>query len=158
VILSVRKPDAWAASMRETVWGMYHGDSVLHHLCEARAQLDESWRRFMALMRSMTWDDRTGALAGDTSDERGLVDAMERWNADVERTVPPERLLVWDPGDGWEPLCRFLDVDVPDEPLPRINDTAAFREGIIGAALSTLNTWWDTRDRAASGLHGAPLS
>ena len=28
-------------------------------------------------------------------------------------TVPAERLLVWDPKEGWEPLCEFLEVPVP---------------------------------------------
>jgi len=25
--------------------------------------------------------------------------------------------------DGWEPLCTFLGVPVPDEPYPRVNST-----------------------------------
>jgi hypothetical protein len=41
--------------------------------------------------------------------------------------VPPERLLVHDVSEGWEPLCRFLQVPVPDGPFPRTNDTAEFR-------------------------------
>ena len=36
VLLSVRDSDAWVRSMRETVWGMFHGDSVLHHVSDAR--------------------------------------------------------------------------------------------------------------------------
>jgi hypothetical protein len=39
----------------------------------------------------------------------------------VRRTVPADRLLVYRVQDGWEPLCRFLGVDVPDEPFPRVN-------------------------------------
>ena len=110
----------------------------------------------MALMTRMTWDEG-GALEGDTSTAAGLAGAMERWNDTVKRTVPPERLLGRDLRDGWEPLCGFLDVPVPDEPLPRLNDTASFREGIIGGALDVVNDWWQTRERPASGLHGAPL-
>jgi hypothetical protein len=82
---------------------------------------------------------------------------MERWNEQVRRTVPAERLLVWDPAEGWEPLCDFLQVPVPDEPLPRLNDTKSFREGIIGGALDALNEWWQGRERPEHGLHGAPL-
>ena len=82
---------------------------------------------------------------------------MERWNAQVIATVVPDRLLVWNPAEGWDPLCHFLEVDVPSEPLPNLNDTAAFKEGIIGGSLSTLNAWWDQRERPTSGLHGASL-
>jgi hypothetical protein len=39
----------------------------------------------------------------------------------VRRSVPAERLLVYRVQQGWEPLCRFLGVDVPDEPFPRVN-------------------------------------
>jgi hypothetical protein len=39
----------------------------------------------------------------------------------VRRTVPADRLLDYRVQEGWEPLCRFLDVKVPDEPFPRVN-------------------------------------
>ncbi len=158
VLLSVRGGEEWARSMVKTVWGVFHGDAVIHHVSEARAVLDPLWRRYMTLMRHMTWNDGTGALAGDTSTEAGLIAAMERWNESVKDTVPAERLLVWNPSEGWEPLCEFLDLDVPPEPLPRLNDTNSFREGIIGGALDVVNEWWGARERPASGLHGAALS
>jgi hypothetical protein len=62
--------------------------------------------------------------------------------------VPAERLLVWHPNDGWEPLCEFLDVEVPDEPVPNVNDTDAFKQGIIGGAVQSVQQWWD-REQAA---------
>jgi hypothetical protein len=69
--------------------------------------------------------------------------AMGRFNGEVESTVPAERLLVWHPKDGWETLCGFLEVEVPDEPLPQVNDTQAFRDGIVGAAVESLHDWWE---------------
>jgi hypothetical protein len=159
VILSIRDGEAWARSMRETVWGIFQGDSVLHHVCQARAVLDPLWQRYTALMNRMTWrEDTGGVLAGDTSTDAGLITVMNRWNDDVKRTVPADRLLVWDPSEGWEPLCGFLEVATPQEPLPRLNDTMSFREGIIGGALDVINDWWEQRERPTSGLHGAALS
>jgi hypothetical protein len=158
ILLSVRGGEGWVRSMRETVWGIFHGDSVMHHVSEARAQLDPLWQRYIALMRHMTWNEQTGALAGDTYSDEGLIELMNRYNDEVKRTVPAERLLVWDPKDSWEPLCEFLEVAVPSEAVPHLNDTASFKEGIIGGALGVINEWWDARERPASGLHGAPLS
>ncbi|HEV3284268.1 MAG TPA: sulfotransferase [Solirubrobacteraceae bacterium] len=158
VLLSVRDGEEWVRSMRQTVWGVFHGDTVLHHLCEVRAELDPPWARFMALMRYMTWDQETGALAGETFSDEGLAAVMDRWNDEVKRTVPADRLLVWYPNEGWEPLCAFLGMDVPQEELPRLNDAQSFREGIIGGALGVVNEWWEARERPASGLHGAALS
>ncbi len=158
VLLSVRGGEEWARSMKETVWAVAHGDSVLHYMCETRALLDPLWRRYLALMRYMTWDEHTGVLAGDTSTEAGLIEVMDRWNASVKSTVPADRLLVWNPSEGWEPVCEFLELPAPAEPLPRLNDTPSFKEGIIGGALDVVNEWWDARERPASGLHGAALS
>ena len=46
----------------------------------------------------------------------------------MRRTVPPERLLVYDVKEGWEPLCRFLDRPVPaDTAFPRLNDRVFFQ-------------------------------
>jgi hypothetical protein len=158
VLLSVRGGEEWAESMRETVWGIFHGETVIHHLCRARAVLDPPWGRYMALMSRMNWDEGTGAMPGDTSTIDGLVKAMDHWNDEVKATVPAERLLVWNPEEGWEPLCEFLEVDVPSDPLPRLNDTQSFREGMMGAALDIVNEWWQARERPTSGLHGAALS
>ena len=44
------------------------------------------------------------------------------WNERVIAECPPERLLVFNPSEGWEPLCRFLGVPVPTEPFPHDND------------------------------------
>jgi Sulfotransferase domain len=159
VVLSVRAADGWVRSMRDTIWPMYFGDSVMRHMCMARAHLDPLWRRFMALMIHMTWADGTGGLAPpeDTYTDEGLAAAMDRWNDRVKQDVPADRLLVWEPRDGWGPLCEFLEVAVPDEPLPNVNDTAAFKEGILGGAIKVVNEWWDQRERPATGLHAAAL-
>ena len=29
---------------------------------------------------------------------------------------------MFDVKEGWEPLCKFLDLPVPDEPFPQVND------------------------------------
>jgi len=55
-------------------------------------------------------------------------------------------------------MCAFLGVAVPDGPVPRINDTAAYAEGILGGSLAVVNAWWDERERPSTGLHGAPLT
>src|SRR5450755_3005544 len=97
VLLSVRPADAWVRSMRATVWGLFHGDSVIHHVSDTRTVLDPLWQRYIALMRRITWEEGTGVLAGETSTDEGLEAVMNRWNEDVKDTVPADRLLVWDP-------------------------------------------------------------
>jgi hypothetical protein len=156
VLLSVRDADDWVQSMRETVWACYMGPSFLRHISCARGLVDPLWGRFLEMMTQMFWVEG-GALYGDTYDDDAFAALMENWNEQVIRTVPPERLLIWQPCDGWEPLCEFLGVEVPEEPLPRLNDTNAFVEGIITPSLDAINAVWDARERPALGLHGAPV-
>lgn len=48
-------------------------------------------------------------------------------NESVVQQVPSERLLVMDitAGDGWDKLCRFLDIPVPDVPFPHLHRRVA---------------------------------
>jgi Sulfotransferase domain len=48
--------------------------------------------------------------------------------AAVKTTVPLDRLLVHQLGDGWGPLCAHLGVPVPSQPYPDRNNTDAFKE------------------------------
>jgi Sulfotransferase domain len=87
-----------------------------------------------------------------------MMPSRRRWTVGPsERVKRADRLLVWEPPDSWEPLCEFLEVAVPDDPLPHTNDAAAFKEGITCGALAVLNEWWDERERPTTGLHAAPM-
>jgi hypothetical protein len=59
-------------------------------------------------------------------DKDAAIAAFEAHNDKVRRGAPPERLLEWHPGDGWEPICAALDLPVPDEPFPHRNSTEEF--------------------------------
>ena len=48
-------------------------------------------------------------------------------NKEVKELIPRNQLLIYDVRDGWEPLCRFLDVPVPNDAFPRLNDSQAMR-------------------------------
>lgn len=65
---------------------------------------------------------------GDDPSPEGRKAAYLAHNEAVRAGVPADRLVEWQPGDGWEPLCRMLGVPVPDEPFPSVNSTAEFRE------------------------------
>ena len=49
---------------------------------------------------------------------------------EVRRTIAPERLLVYDVAEGWEPLCEFLGVAMPETSFPRINSTQDFQQQV----------------------------
>ena len=43
------------------------------------------------------------------------VEFYDQWVKDVIKTVPKERLLIFNVKEGWEPLCKFLDVPIPNQ-------------------------------------------
>ena len=50
------------------------------------------------------------------------------WMEKIMNTVPPERLLVYNVKEGWDPLCKFLGMDIPNHPFPRKNNRLAKKE------------------------------
>lgn len=133
VLLSVRDPDAWARSMHDTIWGLFYDDILIRHLSAARAAIDPQWSAYLELMREM-WQ-RSGLVDGEVTTLESMADAFSRYSRDVQAAVPAERLLVWTPADGWEPLCEFLELPVPDLPFPRVNDSREFGERIVDTSL-----------------------
>jgi Sulfotransferase domain len=140
ILLSVREPERWEPSFRETIWNMGHGESLIRLLSSARGLVDPQWSRYLQLVERMFWTGQGTFAAGHEQPEQ-LIEGFERHNEQVKATVPPERLLVWDVTEGWEPLCRFLNVPVPAEPLPHVNDRDTFLGRVIDGALAALQAW-----------------
>ena len=52
------------------------------------------------------------------------------WISEVKIVVPKEKLLVFSVKEGWEPLCKFLDLPIPKESFPKTNDTKMMKRTI----------------------------
>ena len=150
VLLSVRNPESWERSFRDTIWTMSHGESVMPLLARARAEIDPTWQRYMAFVDRMFWGPQ-GTFADGHAEPGMLIDQMLQHTEQVRQAVPEDRLLVWEVGEGWGPLCEFLGVPEPDSPLPHANDRDTFLDRVIGGALENLERWHRER-RAAMGL------
>ena len=64
-----------------------------------------------------------GMFGAVAAGEKAAVQLWHDHVTEVKKMVPAEKLLIWEVKEGWEPLCKFLDVPVPQEPFPRVNDT-----------------------------------
>lgn len=104
VVLTVRDADSWFDSVSETIFSEQMQGSLAGSPVEA-------------MMKGVIFD----AFGGRVKDRAFMTDWFERRNQKVIDSLPPERLLVYSPREGWEPLCSFLGFPVPDEPFPRIN-------------------------------------
>ena len=140
VLLSVRDPLAWERSMRETVWAVRHGESLVRLLSSAQAHVNPQWRGFLEMIDRLVWEG-DGTFASGHAEPQQLIDTMIRHNREVEEVVPPERLLVWSVEEGWQRLCEFLEVPVPRQPFPHVNDRTEFLNRVIDGSLESLRQW-----------------
>lgn len=63
-------------------------------------------------------------------DRAYMTDHFRKHTEEVIAGVPADRLLVYNVGDGWDPLCKFLGVPVPATDYPRENSTADFKKNL----------------------------
>ncbi len=118
VILTVRDANAWFDSAHNTI--------------------------FSKMPRKLKSDNPQGRMAyelifkktfgGNLDDRDHVIAIYERHNAEVKRTIPADRLLVYDLAQGWGPLCKFLGVPVPAIPMPKVNTTDEFLQMFGGGA------------------------
>ena len=104
VILTVRDPDSWFDSVSETIFSE-----------QMQGPLEGT--PLEALMNGTVF----APFGGRMKDRAFMTDWFVRRNQQVIDGLPSERLLVFSPKQGWQPLCTFLGVPVPDAPFPRVN-------------------------------------
>ncbi|MDO8433276.1 MAG: sulfotransferase [Candidatus Binatus sp.] len=114
VLLSVRDPKAWYKSMSDTIYQPMKWPVPDNMPEQMRLQNEMVRKAILADTFDNRFEDKTHA-----------IEVFQRHNQEVRDTIDPARLLVFDVREGWAPLCRFLEVAVPEEPFPRLNDTAS---------------------------------
>lgn len=118
IIHTERPPEEWYRSVSQTIF------PILSRVLPADAPEPlPHFRAQNAMVRSLVFEDTFG---GDLSKDNAIR-VYERNNEEVRRTIPADRLLIFNPRQGWEPLCAFLGVPVPDAPYPKTNSTDEFR-------------------------------
>jgi hypothetical protein len=128
--------------MHNTIAAIWFVDNLMHHLAMAQYHIDPLYAGWLDVLNDM-WTE-ADIMVRSRGDAEEMAAGMKRWNEEVIDTVPSERLLVWWPTDGWEPLCEFLEVPVPDGPVPNVNDTENFQKNLImGPAIGAINAWWE---------------
>ncbi|MEU7832391.1 MULTISPECIES: sulfotransferase family protein [unclassified Nonomuraea] len=131
VILTVRDPARWYVSM-QNLFSNGPGRTMSMDpstLPPAAAKIFEGMQKMQPVL-SAIGEDTFGqgwTPMGGMPDEKVAIEAFERHRATVEASLPASRLLVFDVRQGWEPLCEFLDVEVPDEPFPHLNDSESLQ-------------------------------
>lgn len=137
VILTVRDPERWFESTNETI----HSEEF------ARAIKNTPWGE---MVHKTVYD----AMDNRMQDKAFMVSFFKNRTREIINTISPERLLVYEVKQGWEPLCDFLDVAVPETEFPRVNsrdETKALLAGMTGEDGNNLSD--ESMTEAASKLH-----
>lgn len=114
VLLNVRAVDGWWASFSKTIAKLIKmRDSVI----------DEQRRAVLGYAHQLI---DLGTFGGQMHDQSAAMNAFLRRTKDVTAHIAPERLLVYDVCEGWEPLCEFLGVPVPECIFPNTNNADEF--------------------------------
>jgi hypothetical protein len=116
VILTVRDPDEWFDSFQATAapFVSAHGKHPSPHV-NAIAEMAYE------LVARQVFDERM-------CEREHATGVFKRHIAEVQAEIPAGRLLTFDLRDGWQPLCAFLGVGVPDIPFPKTNSSKQFAE------------------------------
>jgi hypothetical protein len=112
VLHTTRDPDAWFESTQATIFAP-DGIAV-----QAIRSGEGPAAAFFASF--------AGPFKDHLNDRAFLTEYFQRHNEEVLATIPAGRLLVYEAGQGWEPLCEFLGVAPPAEPYPFENSRAEF--------------------------------
>jgi hypothetical protein len=81
-------------------------------------------RKFGTMSHKLIWKH----LHRDTPDRARATAFYNQHIEEVKAAVPADRLLIFTANQGWGPLCKFLDVAVPNGPFPNVNDRAEFQK------------------------------
>ncbi|KZO97746.1 hypothetical protein CALVIDRAFT_461360, partial [Calocera viscosa TUFC12733] len=122
VVLSVRdSPKQWWKSMCDTVVTMSYPS---YRMSVWPIRYLRLWGDVVRLTLEKKWDPLYG------NGRRVGIQNYARHEAYIRSIVPEDQLLVFNVKEGWEPLCKFLNVPVPDMPFPKTNDTEEMKQNI----------------------------
>ena len=116
VLHSIRDEEKWITSVHKTILPAMMNRNQLKEGPD-RSRLNMSFE----IVVNQTFDGRL-------DDREHAINVFRAHNDEVSRTIPTERLLVYDVNQGWEPLCEFLGVSIPGTPFPRQNTSAEFQQ------------------------------
>ena len=84
-------------------------------------------RKFGALSSKLVWQR---SLKGTMVAKDKAIAQYEAHLKEVKAKVPSDKLLDYSVSQGWDPLCEFLEVPVPDTEFPNVNDTIEFKQSL----------------------------
>lgn len=111
IVLSTRDAEGWWRSASSTIFQAIQG-------------VTGPWREMVDAMLA-------ARFTSEIHDHDAALAAFEAHNRAVRARAPAARLVEWQAGDGWAPICAALGLPVPDLPFPHVNSTEEFRAKVL---------------------------
>ncbi len=106
VLLTVRSAESWYESMTQTIFptisAITDTNTIAIELIHKRI------------------------FGGVLYDKKHAIAIYNKNIVDVQAALAADRLLTYNVGDGWEPLCSFLGVPIPHQAFPHTNSSDEF--------------------------------
>ena len=122
VTLHPRGPEAWYESTIDTI---YFTENLWQF--KILKLLTPFGKKMGNMSTKLIWQR---SHKGTMDDKDGAIARYHEHVEEIKAAVPPERLLIFKVDQGWEPLCKFLDVDIPKSEFPNVNDRAEIKKTI----------------------------
>jgi Sulfotransferase domain len=124
VIHTTRDAESWYQSASQTI--LWASKPTLGRILKMMFELPFK----PVLRRQMKVLKFTGRMIklefGRDPDKESVIQHFQKHHEEVLKTVPKEKLLIYDVKEGWTPLCNFLGVPVPHMPFPYTNTKDEF--------------------------------
>jgi hypothetical protein len=129
VVHTTRDANSWYDSCVETIFWASKPDAGRIFSLMVKMPFSSTLRKRFPVLKYdgklLDWE-----FGRDLKNKAEVIKRFNQRNEEILKLVPKERLLVYNVADGWEPLCKFLNVPVPSTPFPKSNVRESFKEGV----------------------------
>jgi Sulfotransferase domain len=140
IIHTMRDAESWYQSASETIfWATKPSFGRIAAMMIRMPFSSTVRKRFPILKFDGTLLDTL--FGKNIKDKQAVIKRYNEINAEVLNTIPKDRSLVYEVKSGWEPLCKFLNVPVPNVPFPRSNTRETFKEMVAKVAAGKTSDW-----------------
>jgi hypothetical protein len=125
VLLTVRDDvESWYKSMMNTIWTAKFmfgpPKTILQTIVQTIIPRPSAW----PVMQSVFSYTPLGNFPAEGREW------YETYNESVRKLAEGKPFLEYNVKEGWGPLCKFLEVEEPEIPFPRVNDTKAWQDWV----------------------------
>lgn len=114
IILSTREPEAWYESAKNTIF---------KSMDEGINSKNQEIRKRILMAKEIIVD---GTFNGKLNDKKHCIKIYNENIARCKKEVDSDRLITFNPKDGWDSLCKQLACPIPNVDYPFINTTKEF--------------------------------